>query len=64
MFPIKNDFELWVRKSNKNLYSVRCILSTCKWVIRATIIEGCDIFKISKCTLERTCNIEASNHNH
>ena len=61
LLALKNNFELWIPKSNKNLYSVQCIHPSCKWVVRATRMKGCWIFMISRCMIEHTCLVEVLN---
>lgn len=64
LLAIKNNFKLRVQKSNKDLYSMWCIQSSCEWVVCATRTKGCDIFMMSKCTIEDTCSTKVLNHDH
>lgn len=64
IMSINNNFKYKVKKSNKSLFTIKCIEINCKWCLYEGKLQGCDMFKIAKYISSHTCSIRILNHDY
>ena len=61
---ISTDRNFIVEKSSTQVYKVKCVVSNCKWKLRAAKKKSHGLFQITKCPEIHTCLLDRPTQDH